>query len=45
VIILNDEAQIAGQPLVKEKYWEITKEEHANPEFYALLFLFRRSDT
>ncbi|KAI0428934.1 hypothetical protein F5Y09DRAFT_272233 [Xylaria sp. FL1042] len=40
--IAAEGASIAGHTLVAENYWEITKEERVEPDFYALLVLFQK---
>lgn len=42
VVIANEGAKIAGQALTEGKYWQITKEEEAEPDFYAVLVLYRK---
>ncbi|KAI1346276.1 hypothetical protein F5Y01DRAFT_28720 [Xylaria sp. FL0043] len=40
--IAAEDAKIAGRAVVAEEYWEITKEEQVEPDFYALLVLFQK---
>ncbi|RWA07190.1 hypothetical protein EKO27_g7912 [Xylaria grammica] len=42
VHIATGGAKIAGHALEAESYWEITKEEQVEPDFYALLVLFQK---
>ncbi|KAI1283279.1 hypothetical protein F5Y07DRAFT_149725 [Xylaria sp. FL0933] len=39
--VAAEQAKIAGHAVVAEKYWEITKETQVEPDFYALVVLFR----
>lgn len=44
VHIVNKGAKVAGHQLVEGDYWEITKDEQVEPDFYALLVLFEKSE-
>ncbi|GAP84016.1 hypothetical protein SAMD00023353_0602130 [Rosellinia necatrix] len=43
VHVATEGAKIAGCALAPGNYWEITKEEQVEPDFYALLVLFQKS--